>query len=86
MYGDLDEEIFMNFPKRLDGATNEDPPKLQKYIYGLVEGARQYHKEMIEMLKKLHLNVVMWIHTYTREEKKTDLCNSLCGKQLSVGK
>ncbi len=36
LYGDLDEEIFMNCPEGLDGATDQDALKLQKCIYGLV--------------------------------------------------
>ncbi len=33
---DLDEEIFMNCPKRLDGVTDKDALKLQKCFDGLV--------------------------------------------------
>ncbi len=41
LYGDLDEEIFMNCPKELPHATDQDALKLQKCIYGLVQAARQ---------------------------------------------
>ena len=53
LYGNLDKEIFMNYPKGLPHATDQDALKLQKCIYGLVQAARQYHKNMVEMLKSI---------------------------------
>ncbi len=53
LYRNLDEEIFMNCPEVLDGATDQDAVKLQKCIYGLVQAARQYRKKIVEMLKSI---------------------------------
>ena len=43
----------MNCPEGLLCATDKDALKLQKCIYGLVQGARQYHKKMVEVLKSI---------------------------------
>ena len=53
LYGDLDEEIFLNCPKGMPRTTDQDALKLQKCIYGLVQAARQYHKKMVEVLKSI---------------------------------
>ena len=53
LYGELEEEIYMECPEGLAGASKEDVLLLQKCIYGLVQAARQYHKKAVEILKKI---------------------------------
>jgi len=55
LYGDLDEEIYMDLP---DGMTSFDDEclLLLKAIYGLVQAARQWHKKLIAVLKKIGFN------------------------------
>ena len=53
LYGDLDEEIYMECPKGMVGVTEKDVLLLQKCMYGLVQAARQYHKKAVEILKKI---------------------------------
>jgi len=43
----------MECPLGMKGATHKDALSLHKYIYGLVQAARQYHKKIKEYLKKL---------------------------------
>ncbi len=45
----------MNRPKGLGGATDQDSLKLQKCIYSLLQATRQYHKNMVEVLKSIGL-------------------------------
>ena len=53
-YGDLEEEIYMDCPEGLEGANKQDDALLlQQCIYGLVQGARQYHKKAVEILKRI---------------------------------
>ena len=42
LHGELDEEIFMESPEGLGHNKDEDCVKLEKAMYGLVQGARQY--------------------------------------------
>ena len=51
LYGDLEEEIFMDCPPGLEGVTDEDALLLLQCIYGLVQAARKYHKKVIEILR-----------------------------------
>ena len=51
LYGDLEEEIFMDCPPGLEGVTDEDALLLLQCIYGLVQAARQYHKKVVEILR-----------------------------------
>ncbi len=52
LYGDLDEEIYMELPGGMTGFEDECL-LLLKAIYGLVQAARQWHKKLIEVLKKI---------------------------------
>jgi len=53
LYGELEEEIFMESPPGMPGTTNDDALLLNKCIYGLVQAARQYHKKMVTILKQI---------------------------------
>ena len=53
LYGDLEEEIFMECPPGMKDVTSEDVLALQKCIYGLVQAARQYHKKIVSILKSI---------------------------------
>ena len=53
LYGDLEEEIYMECPKGLEGVTHEDALALNQSIYGLVQASRQYHKKMVVILRQI---------------------------------
>ena len=55
LYGDLDEEIYMKFPKGLHLFTGEqydvdDALVLVQAMYGLVQAARQFFKKLRDTL------------------------------------
>jgi len=50
LHGELDEEIYMNLPEGMEGEDNECL-LLLKALYGLVQGARQWWKKFVEILK-----------------------------------
>jgi len=52
LYRDLDEEIYMELLDRMMGFEDECL-LLLKAIYGLVQAARQWHKKLIDVLKKI---------------------------------
>jgi len=52
LYGDLEEEIYMDIPEGLTGFKDECL-LLLKVLYGLVQGARQWHKKFIVILKQI---------------------------------
>ncbi len=53
LWVDLEEEIFMDCPEGLEGATYTDALVLKKSIYGLVQAAWQYHKKAVQILCKI---------------------------------
>ncbi len=53
LWGDLEEEIFMDCPKGLEGAKDRDSLVLTKSIYGLLQAAQQYHKKAVQILSKI---------------------------------
>ena len=42
LYGELEEQIFMDIPLGMEEAKSDQALELQKCIYGLVQAARQY--------------------------------------------
>jgi len=52
LYGDLEEEIYMDLPEGLTSFEDECL-LLLKALYGLVQGARQWNKKFIAILKKI---------------------------------
>ena len=50
LHGELDEEIFMESPEGLGHNKDEDCVKLEKAMYGLVQGARQYFVKFTKAL------------------------------------
>ena len=53
--GDLEHEIYMKIPVGYDEVINQDVDKedfliLQKAIYGLVQAARQFWKEIVDKM------------------------------------
>ena len=52
LYGDLEEEIYMECPAGMDSKEGE-VLILDKCIYGLVQSARQYHRKAVKILKKI---------------------------------
>ena len=53
LYGDLEEEIYMECPPGMTGITSDQVLLLLKCIYGLVQAARQYHKKFVTILKSI---------------------------------
>ncbi len=58
LYGELEEEIYMDCPPGMtetgvDSVGDDDALLLQRCIYGLVQSARQYHKKIVEILRKI---------------------------------
>ena len=51
LYGDLEEQIFMECPQGLEGAKPDEALLLKQCIYGLVQAARQYYKKIVKILK-----------------------------------
>lgn len=52
-YGELEEEVCMECSPSMKDAGKDDCIILGINIYGLVQAARQYNKEDIEILKKV---------------------------------
>ena len=52
LYGDLEEEIYMECPARMNSKEGEILI-LDKCIYVLVQSSRQYHRKAVKILKKL---------------------------------
>jgi len=52
LHGKLDKEIYMDLPAGLDGES-EECLLLLKALYGLVQGARQWWKKFVEILKRI---------------------------------
>ena len=53
LYGRLDEEIYMECPPGLSGVSKANVLSLGRCIYGLVQASRQYHKEIVRILKEI---------------------------------
>ena len=53
LYGDLEEDIYMECPAGMIGVTKDDVLSLNKCIYGLVQAARQYHKKVTAILRNI---------------------------------
>ena len=51
LYGDLEEEIYMECPQGMSEVKKDDCIILNKCIYGLVQAACQYYKKAVEILK-----------------------------------
>ena len=51
LYGDLEEEIYMECPQGMADVKKDDCIILNKCIYGLVKAACQYYKKAVEILK-----------------------------------
>jgi hypothetical protein len=50
LHGDLDKEIYLNFPMGLSIGPNKKLP-LRKTIYGLVQSARKFYEKLMNVLK-----------------------------------
>ena len=51
LYGDLDEEIYMECPQGMAAVKKDDCIIFKKCIYGLVQAAQQHYKKAMEILK-----------------------------------
>ena len=49
LYGELEEEIYMDPSPGLKNVEDDDVLLLKKCIYGLVQSARQYHKKAVKI-------------------------------------
>ena len=54
LYGDIEEEIFMKSPARMEeidpGSSPEDCYQLKKGIYGLCQAARQFWRKFVDTI------------------------------------
>ncbi len=46
----------MEYPPGIADAEEDDVLALNKFIYGLVQAARKYHKKAVEVLQKIGFN------------------------------
>ena len=53
LYGDLEEEIYMECPHGMSNNKKDDCIILNKWVYGLFQAAMQYYKNAIKILKNL---------------------------------
>ena len=54
LHGDLANDIYIDCPEGIKNVNNSvDCLKLEKYIYGLVQAARQFFRKSKEVLLKL---------------------------------
>ena len=51
LYGDLEEEIYMEWPQGMSNIIKDGCIILNKCIYGLVQAVCQYYKKAVEILK-----------------------------------
>ena len=53
LYGELEEEIYMECPQVMSDIGKDHCIILNKYIYSLVQEVRQYYKKAVKILKNL---------------------------------
>ena len=53
LYEDLEEEIYMECPKGMSSMQKDGCIILNKWIYSLVQAARQYYKKTVRVLRNL---------------------------------
>ena len=53
LYGDLEEEVYMENPEGLEDSNDDEALLLLTTIYGLVQSARQYYKKARGILRKI---------------------------------
>ena len=53
LFGELEDEIFMECPHGMPGVGPQDILALLMCIYGLVQAARQYYKKIVKILKSI---------------------------------
>jgi hypothetical protein len=72
LYGDLEEEIYMRQPKGYEEPGKEDHlALLQKGLYGLKQGRRQWNKKLHEAMTEFrytHISVDHCIYTRTTKD------------------
>jgi len=56
LMGDLEEEIYMEYPEGMD-AEDDEVLLLLQAIYGLVQASRQYWKKYVAAMKKLGFRI-----------------------------
>ena len=49
LYGDLEEDIYMECPQGMADVKKDDSIILNTYVYGLVQAACQYYKKVVEI-------------------------------------
>ena len=80
--GDLEHEIYMKIPEGYDEVINKNVDKedcliLQKAIYGLVQAARQFGRQLLTRCKKQVFSSAMLIHACSTEKMKEGFVSSL---------
>ncbi len=56
LYGNIEEEIFMEYTPGMTDTEDDDFLALNKCIYFHVQAVRQYHKTAVEILCKIGFN------------------------------
>ena len=79
LYGDLEEEIYMECPQGMHNVKKDDCIILNKCIYELVQAARQYDKKVVKILRnsgfiKGSINLCL----YVKKIVKGFVCVALC--------
>ena len=64
LYGDLEEEIYMECPLGMFNMKKDACIILNKCIYGIVWAAWQYYKKVVETLKIQVLSETVLTHAY----------------------
>jgi Reverse transcriptase (RNA-dependent DNA polymerase) len=61
LYGNLQEEIYMNIPEGMMSANVDSYLRFKRTIYGLVLSAREFYRKLVDVLKGLGL-LIYQIH------------------------
>ena len=78
--GDLEEEIYMECPQGMSNIQKDDCIILNKFIYGLVQAAKQYYKKAIKIQKNLGFLRQYWHMPLCEEECKGKSICSIINK------
>ena len=81
LYGDLEEEVYMDCPEGMVGIGKDEALLLQSTIYGLVQSARQYYKKATSILKDLGFTggtVLRPLFVLPRNRKRKSLLWAIC--------
>jgi len=73
LHRNLQDEVYMNVPEGME-SNNNQCLLLSKIIYGLVHSAREFYKNLIEVLKSVEYIETNQIRVYYQNGIKKELC------------